>query len=342
MGYEPCQKIIDLNRCLGYGALSVGSNFAKSILSSKLTIMVANIPKTRSESVYGLVYAGSAFLIWGLSAVYWKALGAVPALEITMHRVIWSFFFLLILIVLQRRTRELMEVLRNGRMLLTLFATAIFVSGNWLLYIWAVNSNYLLQASLGYYINPLVNVVLGLIFLQERLRKPQLLAVLLAASGVLYLTISYGEFPWISLTLALSFGFYGLIRKVVPVGALVGLTVETMLLLPPAVIYLVHLNSQDIDAIFRVSLKLDLLLIGCAPLTAVPLLLFTLGAKRLYLSTVGLMQYIGPSGMFLLAVFFYNEPLSTAQVRTFALIWAALAIYSTDSVIYYRRKRRRP
>ena len=147
--------------------------------------MVANIPKTRSESVFGLVYAGSAFLIWGMSAVYWKALGAVPALEIIMHRVVWSFFFLVILIVLQRRTREFVEVLRNGRMLLTLFATAIFISGNWFLYIWAVNSNYLLQASLGYYINPLVNVVLGFIFLQERLRKPQILAVLLLAIIVL-------------------------------------------------------------------------------------------------------------------------------------------------------------
>jgi chloramphenicol-sensitive protein RarD len=296
-------------------------------------------PKTKSESAFGLAYAGSAFLIWGLSPVYWKALGVVPALEITMHRMIWSFLFLMCLILLQRRRHEFVGVLKNGRMLLTLFSTAMIISGNWLLYIWAVNNNYLLQASLGYYINPLVNVVLGLVFLQERLRRPQILAVLLAASGVLYLTISYGEFPWISLTLALSFGLYGLIRKVAPVGALVGLAVETMLLSPPAVLYLVYLNSQGADTIFRVSLKLDLLLIGCAPLTAVPLLLFTLGAKRLYLSTLGLMQYIGPSGMFLLAVFFYNEPFSTTQIRTFVMIWAALGIYSTDSVIYYRRSR---
>jgi len=300
--------------------------------------MAANTPKTRSESVFGLVYATSAFVIWGLSPVYWKALGAVPALEIIMHRVVWSFFFLVILIVLQRRTREFVEVLRNGRMLLTLFATAIFISGNWFLYIWAVNSNYLLQASLGYYINPLVNVVLGMVFLRERLRKPQILAVLLATSGVLYLTISYGEFPWIALTLALSFGFYGLIRKIAPVGSLVGLTIETMLLSFPAIIYLFYLHSQGTGSIFHVSLKLDLLLIGCAPLTAVPLLFFTLGAKRLYLSTVGLMQYIGPSGMFLLAVFYYHEPFSATRVWTFIMIWAALGIYSTDSVIYYRRE----
>jgi len=301
--------------------------------------MAAKTSEIRSESVLGLMYAASAFLIWGLSPVYWKALGTVPALEITMHRVVWSFFFLMCLILLQRRRHEFAGVLKNGRMLLTLLSTAILVSANWLLYIWAVNNNYMLQASLGYYINPLVNVVLGLLFLRERLRRPQILAVMLAAGGVLYLTIAYGEFPWIALTLALSFGLYGLIRKVAPVGALVGLAVETMLLSPPAVIYLIYLNSQGVDTILRVSLKLDLLLIGCAPLTAAPLLFFTLGAKRLYLSTLGLMQYIGPSGMFLLAVFYYNEPFSTSQVWTFAMIWAALVIYSTDSVIYYRRER---
>ena len=295
--------------------------------------------RNRSESTSGVVYAALAFAIWGLIPVYWKALDAVPALEITMHRVIWSFLFLVGLILVQRRRHEFLEVLKNGRMLLTLLSTAIIVSVNWLLYIWAVNNHYLLQASLGYYINPLVNVVLGLVFLRERLRRPQILAVMLAAGGVMYLTISYGEFPWISITLALSFGFYGLIRKVAPVGALVGLAVETMLLSPPALIYLIYLNSLGTDSIFRVSLKLDLLLIGCAPLTVAPLLFFTLGAKRLYLSTLGLMQYIGPSGMFLLAVFYYNESFSTAQIWTFVSIWTALVIYSTDSVIYYRRKR---
>ena len=223
-------------------------------------------------------------------------------------------------------------------MLFTLFITAIFISGNWFLYIWAVNNDYLLQASLGYYINPLVNVVLGMVFLQERLRKPQMIAVLLATIGVLYLTIQYGEFPWIALALALSFGLYGLIRKMAPVGSLVGLAVETMLISLPATMFLLYLDSQGVGTIFRVNFKLDLLLIGCAPLTAVPLLFFTLGAKRLYLSTLGLMQYIGPSGMFVMAVFVYGEPFSKAQVWTFVMIWSALAIYSTDSVLYYRRQ----
>ena len=288
---------------------------------------------SRSESVLGVIYAGAAFLIWGAAAVYWKELRSVPPLEIIAHRVTWSFLFLLPIVVFQRQWAEFVAILKNPRMLLILASTAILVAANWLLYVWAVNNNHLLQASLGYYINPLVNVVLGMVFLRERLRPPQAIAVLLATAGVLYLTVQYGQFPWIAIGLAMSFGLYGLIRKVAPASSLVGLTVETLLLSLPAIGYLIYLAVQETDSVFRVSLNLDLLLIGCGPLTAVPLLFFTAGAKRLYLSTVGLMQYIGPSGMFLLAVFCYDEPFSTAQIWTFVMIWTALAIYSTDSVI---------
>jgi len=253
-----------------------------------------------------------------------------------LHRVVWSFFFLVPLIIIMRRWQEFVDVFKTHRTLIMLLGSALIVGGNWLLYIWAVNNDDLLQASLGYYINPLVNVVLGMVFLKERLRLRQMLAVLLAFGGVLYLTISYGHFPWIALVLALSFGFYGLIRKVAPVGALVGLTVETLLLSIPALIYLVYLDSRGAGTIFRVSLKLSLLLMGCALVTAIPLLFFTLGARRIYLSTLGLLQYIAPSCMFILAVFLFREPFSSAQVVTFILIWTALAIYSTDSVRYYR------
>ncbi len=296
-------------------------------------------PKSRSESLFGVLYAGLAFLSWGLLPVYWKALGAVPALEIIMHRLMWSFLFLLPLMILQRRWREFTKIVRNRRILVTLLATSLILSGNWLLYVWAVNQNHILQASLGYYINPLVNVVLGMIFLRERLRAPQVLAVLLATAGVVYLTVSYGVFPWISLGLAVSFGFYGLIRKVAPVGSLVGLAVETMLLSLPAAVYLIYREIQGVGTIFHAGLKTDLLLLGVGVITAVPLLLFTLGARRIYLSTLGLMQYLAPSGMFLLALFYYHEPFSTAKIWTFVMIWAALAIYSTDSVIYFRRHR---
>jgi chloramphenicol-sensitive protein RarD len=202
-----------------------------------------------------------------------------------------------------------------------------------------VNNDHLLQASLGYYINPLVNVVLGVIFLRERLRPPQILAVLLATTGVLYLTIHHGVFPWIAITLALSFGFYGLIRKVVPVSSVVGLTVETMLLSFPALFFLIYLDTIGMGSIFRVNRGMDLLLMGASLVTAVPLLFFTLGARRILLSTVGLLQYIAPSGMFLLAIFAFNEPFSMVQVWTFVFIWTALVIYTTDSVRYYRRNK---
>ena len=293
-------------------------------------------PDLPSDTILGVVYSTSAFLIWGISPIYWKAMRAVPAFEIILHRMVWSFIFLLPLIIILRHWQEFIDALKNTRTLLILLSTALIVGGNWLLYIWAINSGYLLQASLGYYINPLVNVVLGVVFLKERLRRLQILAVALATVGVIYLTVYYGEFPWIALTLAVTFGFYGLIRKVAPVGSLVGLTVETLLLSIPALVYLFYLDSHGQGTIFRVSLKLDLMLIGCAPLTAVPLWFFALGARRLYLSTLGLLQYIAPSCMFIIAVFLFREPFSIAQVVTFILIWTALAIYSTDSMRYYR------
>jgi chloramphenicol-sensitive protein RarD len=264
----------------------------------------------------------------------------VPALEIVTHRVVWSFLFLMVLTLLQRRWSEFKRVLQTPRTLLILTLTTALVSCNWLLYIWAVNAGYMLQASLGYYINPLVNVLLGMVFLKERLRRPQTLAVVLACAAVVYRTVSFGELPWIALTLGFTFGLYGLIRKVAPVSSLVGLTVETLLLTAPGVIYLAMLEFQAAGALFHVSRSLDMLLIGTGVFTAVPLLFFNLGARRINLSTVGLMQYIAPSGMFLLAVLAYGEPFTMAQVWTFVLIWTALAIYSTDSVRTYRRTKR--
>ena len=300
--------------------------------------MTSQGEKTRSDTVYGVVYATSAFLIWGISPIYWKALRAVPAFEIILHRIVWSFFLLVPLILIMRRWTDFIDALKNYRTLLTLLFTGLIIAGNWLLYIWAVNHDNLLQASLGYYINPLVNVVLGMVFLKERLRPPQILAVLLATAGVVYLTIYYGEFPWVALALAVSFGLYGLIRKTAPVGSLAGLTVETLLLSIPALVYLFYLDGQGAGHIFRVGLKVDLLLMGCALATAIPLLFFTLGTRRLYLSTVGLLQYINPSCMFLMAVLLFREPFEKAQGVTFIFIWTALAIYSTDSIRYFKRQ----
>jgi chloramphenicol-sensitive protein RarD len=294
-------------------------------------------PSARREAAAGVLYAGTAFLIWGLSPAYWKAMQQVPALEIVTHRVVWSFFFLIGLTGFQHRWGEFRAVLKTPRVLLILALTTLLVSGNWLLYIWAVNAGYLLQASLGYYINPLVNVLLGMVFLKERLRRPQALAVLLACAAVVFRTVSYGELPWIALTLGFTFGCYGLVRKVAPVSSLVGLTVETLMLTPISLAYLVFLEAHGSGALMHGGRALDALLIGTGVLTAVPLLCFNLGARRINLSTVGLMQYIAPSGMFLMAVLVYGEPFTPAQGWTFAMIWAALAIYSVDSVRTYRR-----
>ncbi len=294
--------------------------------------------RLRTESVSGVMYAGSAFLIWSLGPIYWKALDSVPPLEIILHRVVWAFIFLLVLIFIGRRWDELFRALKDLRILLMLSASAVILALNWWLYIWAINNDFVLQGSLGYYINPLINVVFGVLFLRERLRPIQVLAVLLAGVGVVYLTISYRSFPWIALALASSFGLYGLIRKVAPVGPLVGLSIETMLLTTPAAAYLIYLGAKGSGSFLRGSVRIDLLLLGTSVLTAVPLTFFTAGARRINLSTLGLLQYIAPTGMFLLAVFYFHEPFSKVQVWTFIMIWTALAIYSTDSVIYFRRR----
>ncbi len=291
------------------------------------------------ESLTGVACAVSAFLIWGLSPIYFKALRTVPPFEILMHRMVWSFLFLLPLVVFTRRRKEFKTALTSRRTILILLATTLLVSGNWFVFIWAINNDLILQTSLGYYINPLINVVLGLVFLKERLRPAQIVAVSLATIGVLYLTIEIGRPPWISLFLAFSFGFYGLIRKVAAVNALVGLTIETLLLSIPAVIYLIYTYVQGGGAFLRGDTRIDLLLLAAALFTALPLLLFTVGARQIHFSTIGILQYIAPSCTFLLAVLAYGEPFRSAQLLTFLLIWSALLIYTIDSFVYYRQYR---
>ncbi len=302
--------------------------------------MKSNRDQTAVQAIIGVVLTVTAFLIWGLSPVYWKALKAVPSFEILMHRMVWSFFFLLPVLAVRRQWPEFIAVFTSPRLLLIMIATSILVSGNWLLFIWAINQNMILQTSLGYYMCPLINILLGLVFLKEKLRVPQTCAVLLAVVAVVYLTIAGGRFPWISITLALSFGLYGLIRKAAPVSPAVGLAVETLLLSVPALAYLAYLDRTGAAAFLHGGAMLDLLLIGTALLTALPLLFFNAGAKRLTLSTVGFAQYIAPTTTFLLAVFVYHEPMSLARTWTFVLIWLAVAIYSADSVLFYRRLER--
>jgi chloramphenicol-sensitive protein RarD len=289
------------------------------------------------ESPAGAACAVGAFLIWGLTPIYFKTLRAIPALEILMHRMFWSFLFLLPFVVFTDRRNEFRTVISTGRTMLVLLLTTMLVSSNWFVFIWAINSDRILQTSLGYYINPLINVMLGVVFLKERLRPAQLVAVILAAAGVFYLTFEMGRPPWIALFLAFTFGFYGLIRKIAAVNALVGLTIETLLLSLPALVYLGCHYIDGSGAFLRSDGRTDILLMCAALVTALPLLLFTTGARKIHFSTIGILQYIAPSCTFLLAVFVYREPFRTAQLWTFILIWTALFLYSIDSVIYFRR-----
>lgn len=288
-------------------------------------------------SLSGALFGAIAFFIWGISPLYWKTLTLVPAFEIVVHRVIWSFGLLMILILARKRLEEFVSVIRNLRAMLILVITSLIVSCNWLVYIWAINNDFLLQASLGYYINPLVNVILGALFLQERLRSLQLFSVIIAAAGVFYLTFVYGQFPWIACVLALTFGFYGLIRKVIEVGSLVGLAIETLFLLLPAIGYLFYLEWLGRAAFMKTGLHIDLLLMGASVVTALPLLLFAMSARRIMLTTLGFLQYIAPSCMFFMAVFIFREAFKIEQLISFILIWTALVIYTYDSVRNYRR-----
>ena len=290
-----------------------------------------------AQSASGVACAAGAYIIWGLNPIYFKVLQAVPAFEILMHRMVWSFAFLLPIVFLMGRWPEFKRVVTNRRTLLILLGTTVLVSGNWFVYIWAIHSGRILQTSLGYYINPLVNVLLGMVLLRERLRPAQAVAVCLAAVGVIYMTVEIGVLPWIALFLAFSFGFYGLIRKVAPVNALVGLTVETLLLSVPAAAYLIYLKIGGGGAFLQGDLRVDILLMCAALVTAVPLLLFTTGARKILFITIGILQYIAPSCTFLLALFIYDEPFRRAQLLTFALIWLALAIFTIDMALQQRR-----
>lgn len=285
----------------------------------------------------GVLNALGCFTLWGLFPLYFKALSQVPALEVLAHRVLGSAILLLLLLGFQGRRRELCAAFQDRRRLGFYSLTTLLISANWLLYIWAVQQGRILEASLGYYINPLVNVVLGVLFLHERLRPRQQLAVFIAAAGVLSLVLGYGVFPWISLALALSFGGYGLLRKQAGYDATLGLAVETTLIAPFALLWLSVLALQGAGALGTVNGRTDLLLLCAGLITVVPLLMFLEAGQRLRLSTVGLIQYLTPTLQFLLAVTVYHEPFTGGHALTFGCIWLALALYSADAYSSRRR-----
>ncbi|ESP92911.1 MULTISPECIES: EamA family transporter RarD [Pseudoalteromonas] len=279
----------------------------------------------------GYIYAILAFIMWGLAPIYFKSIEQVEALEILVHRVVWSVVFVVAVIALRNNWRKVYAILVNPKLLLMLVVTALLLGFNWGLFIWAVNNGYMLDASLGYYINPLLNVLLGMLFLSETLRTGQKIAVLLASTGVVIQLISFGSFPYIALSLACSFAIYGLLRKKMAVESLPGLLIESVILLPLAGAYWLMMAPSSTSNMLLNDIDLNMLLIAAGVVTTLPLLSFTAAAKRLPYSTLGFFQYIGPSLMFMLAVTFYGESFDIERAVTFVFIWGALILFSIDS-----------
>ena len=287
----------------------------------------------------GVLFAIAAYSMWGFAPMYFKLLEFMPAMEILVHRIVWSAVVLVLLIALRYQWPKVKLALASRKVMLTLLVAGILLGANWLLFIWAVNNDHLLEASLGYYINPLFNILFGRIFLAERLRPMQKFAVLLAISGVAIAVIGLGYLPWIALVLPISFSLYGLLRKKVAVDSLPGLFIETMMMLPLAVAYWVMLAGASSN-MFTNGFDINVLLILAGVVTTAPLLCFTAAARRIQYSTLGFFQYIGPSIMFVLAVFFYNEPLDPARLLTFGFVWTALVIFCWDSLRHYQKNRK--
>lgn len=301
--------------------------------------MVADLqPDPERNAAGGMAFLLPAYLVWGLSPLFWKQLSHVSSFELLLHRTLWSLIFLLVIIFSQKRGAELVQIIKTPSTLGILSVTTLILAFNWYLFIWAVNHGEVLQASLAYYINPLIIVFLGMVVLKEKLRRLQKAALMIAGLGVAYYTLFLGQFPWIAIAIAISFAGYGLIHKMISVQPLPGLCIETLLLSIPSLGYLGGLYSDGTGAMLTINLTTDLLLVSTCLVTGLPLLFFTIGTKRSSLTTVGFTQYIAPCCSFMLAVFYYKEPFSHEKLVTFVLIWVALGIYTLDSIYQYRAR----
>ncbi len=287
----------------------------------------------------GIFYAFGAHLCWSFFSIYFKLLGEIPSFEVLLHRMVWSLFFIIGVLVYLRRKAWILPTLKSPKTILTFAASATLLSINWFTYIWAVQSGRVVDASLGYFINPLVNVLLGVVFLHERLRPSQWIAISLAAGGVLWLTLQQGQPPWVSLVLAFSFATYGLIRKTAPLGALEGLATETLLLFPFAVSAMIWLIAKGHSGFLHATPGIQFLLLLAGPITSIPLLLFAAGARRISMTTLGLMQYVNPTIVLLLGVLLWHEPFSHNRLIGFVLIWTALALYSIEALFFEKFKK---
>lgn len=288
------------------------------------------------RSKQGVLFALGAYLSWGFAPIYFKALDGFAAPDILMHRVIWSVLTLVLFIFVAKQWGKVKAALKNTKIILILLASAILLAGNWLVFIWSVNNDHLLDASLGYYINPLLNVLLGRLFLGETLRPMQKIAVGSAFIGVASLLVSHGSLPWIALFLACSFGVYGLLRKKIPVESMPGLLLESLMMLPFALYFWAFYAAPSSNLVEN-SWEVNVLLISAGLVTTVPLIFFNAAAQRIKYSTLGFFQYLAPSMMFVMAVLLFGEPLDEARLVTFAFVWAGLAIFTMDSLRTYRK-----
>lgn len=295
--------------------------------------------KGTGETASGLRAAVAAFTAWGLLPAYWKLLSDVPALGILGHRILWSLFFMVLVMLFQGRLKEMPAAFRSAGTAAMLLLSSLIIAANWLIYIWAVNADMVLETSLGYYINPLVTVFFGFIFYRERMEKIQWLAIAIASAGVIFQVALYGKFPWVALGLAITFAFYGLIRKKVVIDAIPGLIAETAFLSIPALLFLVFAGDQYRGTFLAGDPLQDLLLVATGAATSLPLLWFAYGARRLKLTTIGILQYIGPTLAFFLGVAVFHEPIDLPKVVTFSCIWFALGLYSWGNIRASRRDR---
>ena len=293
--------------------------------------MISFFQSQHTETKSGVGYALLAYLSWGFLPIYWKFLNTVPSMEILTHRMVWSVFFLLGLLAVQKRLGELRQLFHSPKYIFMLFGTAALLSGNWFVYIYGVNTNQVIETSLGYFINPLLVILLGALFLKERLNIWQIVALGFAALGVLNFLWNFGSLPWIALSLAFTFSFYGLFRKMIPVKPLVGLLMETALLAPLAAVLIVFWEVDGTGSFGNVWMT-DILLIGAGVVTSLPLLWFTNAGKRLRYSTMGFIQYMTPSIQLGIGVYLYNEPFTSTHAVTFGLIWTGLIIYTINAI----------
>lgn len=290
-----------------------------------------------TEATKGVLYGVAAYATWGSVAIYFKAIRRVAPLEILAHRIVWSVVVLAAIVTVLRRWPALIGIARDARSVRLLMLSTFLVAANWYAFIWAVTHEHLVEASLGYFMNPLVNVLLGFLVLRERLRALEWGSVALAVIAVTWLAIAAGKVPWISLTVAITFGLYGLVRKIAAVPAIEGLTIETAILLPAAAAYLLVRAAAGTSAFGTDSIALDLLLIAAGPVTAVPLIWFAAAVQRLRLATLGLLQYLSPTIQFAVAVAMYHEPFGRERLLAFVLIWCAIVMYSSANLWNARR-----